>query len=293
MPGSYGRVKQRLFEIIEAAHGGDRASRVFDLSIIVLISLNIIAVVLGSVRSVDLAVGRLLHWFEVFSVTVFTIEYLLRLWTSDLKTEHHDPVAGRLRYMITPMALIDLAAILPFYLPWIVGVDLRFLRAVRLIRLMMLFKVNRYSNSLRLLGDVFHEKRGEIGVTSLIVLIMIIMSSGLMYYIENSAQPDKYGNIPEAILWSIATITSADPAGVFPVTAAGRVLGALTALLGIGLFALPAGILASGFDDVLRRRRLRTAMDAGGRTCPHCGRPLEPESGRKAERSGGSPAAGR
>ncbi|NLP04665.1 ion transporter [Candidatus Fermentibacteria bacterium] len=293
MPGSGRRLKRRLFEIIEAAHRGDRASRAFDLTIITLITLNIIAVILGSVNSINLAVGRYLRWFEVFSVSVLTVEYALRLWTSDLKTDRHDPVMGRLRYMVTPMALIDLAAILPFYLPWVVGLDLRFLRAVRLVRLLMLFKVNRYSSSLKLLGEVFKEKRGEIGVTFFIVLIMILMSSGLMYYVENSAQPDKYGSIPEAILWSIATITSADPAGVYPVTIAGRALGAIVALLGIGLFALPAGILASGFDDVLRRRRLQTAMSEGSRICPHCGRPLEPESSRNGEGAGGGQAVRR
>lgn len=271
------RIKQRLFEIIEVAHHGDRASRIFDLTVISLISLNILAVILSTVKSVDLALGRYLHWFEVFSVVVFTIEYLLRLWTSDLKTQAHDPIMGRLRYMVTPMAIIDLVAILPFYLPWVTGVDLRFLRAIRLVRLLMLFKANRYSNSLGLLRDVVREKKGEIGVTFFIVLIMIILSAGLMYYVENGAQPDRYGSIPEAILWSIATITSADPGGVFPVTIAGKLLGAIVALLGIGLFALPAGILASGFDDVLRRRRgmklSRTAE--GALICPHCGRAMD------------------
>lgn len=293
MQGSAGRFKRRLFEIIEAAHRGDRASRTFDLTIIILITLNIAAVILGSVRSIDLAMGRYLRWFEVFSVAVFTLEYVLRLWTSDLKTDRHDPVMGRLRYMVTPMALIDLAAILPFYLPWVVGLDLRFLRAVRLVRLLMLFKVNRYSSSLKLLGEVLKEKRGEIGVTFFIVFIMILMSSGLMYYVENSAQPDKYGSIPEAILWSIATITSADPAGVYPVTVAGKALGAFVALLGIGLFALPAGILASGFDDVLRRRRLQKAIETGLRLCPHCGRPLEREEDRNGGGQGGAPAVRR
>jgi len=271
----YGRVKQRVYEIIEVAHRGDRSSRVFDSVIITLIILNILAVVLATVQSIEAAVGRYLHWFEVFSVAVFTVEYLLRLWTSDLKTEHHDPVMGRIRYLLTPMALIDLLAILPFYLPWVIGADLRFLRAVRLIRLLMLFKANRYSNSLVLLREVFHRRKGEIGTTFFLVLILIVLSSGLMYYVENSTQPDRYGSIPEAILWSVATITSADPAGVFPVTVLGKILGSMIALLGIGLFALPAGILASGFEDVLRARRMQAVQAAGSLVCPCCGRSVE------------------
>jgi len=214
----FGRLKRRMFEIIEVAHHGDRASRAFDIVIISLISLNILGVILSTVRSVDAAIGTYLRWFEIFSVIVFTIEYILRVWTSDLKTGEHDPVRGRLRYMASPMAIIDLVAILPFYIPLVTGLDLRFLRAVRLVRLLMLFKANRYSDSMSLLRDVFRQRKGEIGVTFFIVLIMIVLSSGLMYFVENSAQPDKYGSIPEAVLWSVATITSADPAGVYPVT---------------------------------------------------------------------------
>lgn len=274
---SLDRLKRRMFEIIEVAHHGDKASRAFDIVVISLISLNILGVILSTVRSIDAAIGTYLHWFEVFSVIVFTIEYVLRVWTSDLKTGEHDPVRGRLRYMASPMAVIDLVAILPFYIPLVTGLDLRFLRAVRLVRLLMLFKANRYSDSMSLLRDVFRQRRGEIGVTFFIVLIMIILSSGLMYFVENSAQPDKYGSIPEAVLWSVATITSADPAGVYPVTVTGKLLGSLVALLGIGLFALPAGILASGFDDVLRARRRKLASESGGGhlVCPCCGRIVE------------------
>lgn len=271
------------------ASRGDRASRAFDLTVMTLISLNVLAVVLSTVGSIEAAIGRYLGWFETFSVAVFTIEYLLRLWTADLKTACHDPVAGRLRYMVTPLAIVDLLAILPFYVPLVTGLDLRFLRAVRLVRLLMLFKADRYSHSLGLLRAVFHEKKGEIGVTFFIVLILIILSSGLMYYIENSVQPDRFGSIPEAILWSVATITSADPAGVYPVTVPGKLLGAFVALLGIGLFALPAGILASGFEDVLRsRRKAQVAQPLAVRTCPHCGRELE----APVESTPGGPAPG-
>jgi voltage-gated potassium channel len=127
---------------------------------------------------------------------------------------------------------------------------------------------------------VYQKKRGEIGITFFLVLILIVLSSGLMYYVENAAQPDKYGSIPEAILWSVATITSADPAGVYPVTVLGKLLGAFVALLGIGMFALPAGILASGFDDVLRARRLKlNAQAACIMVCPHCGKHLELRDG--------------
>jgi voltage-gated potassium channel len=294
MREGYARVKRRVYEIIEVAHHGDRASRAFDTTIITLIILNILAVVMATVQSIDAAIGRYLRWFEIVSVAVFTVEYMLRLWTSDLKTDHHDPFMGRIRYLLTPMALIDLVAILPFYLPWLLGMDLRFLRAVRLIRLVMLFKANRYSNSLVLLREVYQKRRAEIGITFFLVLILIVLSSGLMYYVENAAQPDKYGSIPEAILWSVATITSADPAGVFPVTALGKILGAFVALLGIGMFALPAGILASGFDDVLRARRLKlTARTGCVMVCPHCGRNLELREGagpdHLVEAPGGGP----
>ncbi|MCZ7662877.1 MAG: potassium channel family protein [Thermoleophilia bacterium] len=160
-------------------------------------------------------------------------------------------------------------AIFPFY----VGVgrlDLRFLRALRLFRLLRVLKLARYSESLALLGRVFRAKKEELVVTLCAVLFLLFLASSFIYYVEHEAQPEAFSSIPAAMWWGVATLTTVGYGDVYPVTVAGKVLGAIVAMLGIGLFALPAGILASGFADEMRRKRTdETAM------CPHCGRQIE------------------
>ena len=151
------RIKGRIYGILETAPDGDRASRVFDVFIMTLISLNVLAVILETVDSLSSQYGDIFNTFEIFSVSVFTVEYLLRLWTCTTDNRYRSPFSGRLRYAATPMAVIDLLAILPFYLPMVIPLDLRFIRALRLFRLFRLFKMARYS-SLTCLLDIRHWK---------------------------------------------------------------------------------------------------------------------------------------
>jgi len=138
--------KIRLFEIIEKGSAEDKPSLIFDYTIMLLIVLNVVAIVLESFSGISDRYSEYLRMFEVFSVMVFTIEYLLRMWTSDLKITASNRFKALLLFVISPMALIDITAILPFYLPMIIAVDLRFLRMLRLLRALRVFKLNRYSN---------------------------------------------------------------------------------------------------------------------------------------------------
>ena len=264
-------IKRRIYEIIEVAREGDILSRIFDLSIIILIILNIIAVILGTVRNFYISHQVLLRNFEIISVSVFTIEYLLRLWTATYKERFEHPVWGRIKYIFTPMAIIDLLAILPFYLPMLIPMDLRFLRILRLFRIFRLFKMTRYSKAMQTLGNVIKEKKEELLVTVFIVFILLLTASSLMYYVEVDAQPDKFSSILDAMWWGVATLTTVGYGDVYPITPLGKFLGAVISLLGIGLFALPTGILASGFGEEIRKNRekKRTII------CPKCGAELE------------------
>jgi len=167
------------------------------------------------------------------------------------------------------MALVDLLAILPFYLPMLLPIDLRFLRALRLMRLFRLLKMGRYVKSLRLMRHVLARRKEELLITLFSVLLLLVLSSSLMYFIEREAQPDKFASIPAAMWWGIATLTTIGYGDMYPVTALGKILGGFIALLGIGLFALPAGILASGFAAEIQQR------DHPGKRCPHCGERIE------------------
>ncbi|MGD2175295.1 MAG: ion transporter [Candidatus Brocadiaceae bacterium] len=264
-------VKRRVFEIMEKGLGDDRdlPSRTFEVSIMALIALNVVAVALGTVGSLRARYGALFQAFETFSVAVFTAEYLARMWSCASVPAYAHPIKGRLRFALTPMAMVDLAAILPFYMPMILPVDLRVVRAIRLVRL---FKLGRYSDSLRTLGGAIRAKKHELSITVFVVFVLLVISSSLMYFVENRAQPEAFSSIPAAMWWAVSTLTTVGYGDMYPVTVLGKLLGALISLLGIATFALPAGIIASGFAQELQRRFRRAVV------CPHCGREVGAES---------------
>jgi voltage-gated potassium channel len=256
--------RRRIFEIIERAEENDIPSAVFDVSIIVLILFNIAAVVAASFDSILTTYPLLLHRFEVFSIIVFTTEYLLRLWTADFKFPGSK--APYVRFVFSFGAIIDLAAILPFYLPFVTGIDLRFLRILRLLRMFRIFKLGRYSESMAIIGRVLKKEKEKLLTTIILTVIMIFVASTIMYYVENPAQPEVFTNIIETTWWSIATFTTIWYGDVFPITIAGKICGGLISLFGIMLIALPSGIICSGFMDELNKEK---------RICPHCGKEIE------------------
>jgi voltage-gated potassium channel len=264
-------LKTRISGILEP---GDDDSRYFDPFIIGLILLNVAAVVLATVDWLYLRYASFFNAFEIFSVAVFTVEYILRVWSCTAKPEFKDPVRGRLRFMITPLALIDLLVVLPFYLP-IVFPDLRFMRALRLFRLFRVLKLARYSSSLQTFADVLKLKKEELLLMLFAIMILLIISSGLMYNVEHEAQPDNFSSIPEAMWWGIVTLGTVGYGDIYPVTPWGKFIGSMVVILGIGLFALPAGILASGLAEVLAKRKEEQEM--AGMVCPHCGRCIDEE----------------
>lgn len=245
-----------MAEIMFTARDDDYIARAVDIVLIVLISLNVLAVILESVKSLEAAFQPYFFAFEVFSVIVFTVEYLLRVWTivdNPWRPCADEPVMGRLRYVFSLMALIDLLAILPFYLGFLIGADLRILRALRLLRI---FKLTRYSSAMTLLFQVFREEKRTISAALFVSILLMFVASTLAYLVENQAQPDVFSSIPAAMYWAIITMTTVGYGDMVPVTIVGKFLGALIGLLGLGMVALPAGILASGFNNALHRRRV-------------------------------------
>jgi len=256
--------KKRVFQIIEKAEEGDIASNVFDIGIIILIVLNIIAVTAASFNSFEAKHSLMLYRFEVISIIIFSIEYILRLWTAEFKFPNSK--MPYLLFFFSAGAIIDLAAILPFYLPFITGFDLRFLRIFRLLRMFRIFKLGRYSEAMGIIGKVLKKEKEKLITTIVLTIIMIFMASTVMYYIENQAQPDVFTNIIETTWWSLATFTTIWLGDVYPITIAGKICGGIISLLGIMIIALPSGIICSGFMDELYKEK---------KTCPHCGKEIE------------------
>lgn len=260
------KIKRRAFEILEIAAPGDLPSKTFDIFIITLISLNIIALILETVKGFSSQYMLFFEIFEIFSVGIFTIEYISRIWSCTANARFENPISGRIHFALTPLLIVDLLAILPFYLPMVIPLDLRFLRALRLFRISRMFKVGRYSESLKMFGNVLKSKKEELLIIVSIILISLVISSSLMYYVESEAQPDVFSSIPAAMWWGIITLTTIGYGDVYPITLLGKFLGAIIALLGIGMFALPAGMLASGFVEEIQVSQEKPTI------CPHCGK---------------------
>ena len=254
--------KQVIIKTIDRAESKeDKLSRNFDISIMTLIVLNVAAVILETVEALHVQYKDFFYWFEFFSVTVFTIEYLLRLWACTAIEEYKDPVYGRLKYIFSLGGLIDLIAILPFYLPFFFAMDGRFMRILRLFRLFRLFKLGRYSSAFQMIENVLVKRRSELYISVGIIISMLIIASSMMYFIENEAQHEKFSSIPETMWWGVATLTTVGYGDVYPVTPFGQLFGALIAILGVGMFALPAGIIAAGFEHELSERDRRKQAD--------------------------------
>ena len=244
----YKTLKLRIFEIIEKAEKGDILSVIFDYFIISLICINSLSVFIETFPISD-RTEELLYKIELFSIIVFSLEYLLRVWTAEFLYENISPFKAKIKYIFSFMALIDFFAIIPFYIPFVIKIDLRVLRMLRLIRLLRIVKVNRYTTALYKVLGVVKKKSSELISSIFILFILMLISSILIYYIESPVQPDVYRNALSGLWWSIAIFTSVWLGDIYPITTVGKILCALMAVMGVAIIAVPTGIISSGFVE--------------------------------------------
>jgi Ion transport protein. len=265
----YGRAKARVYNVIREDDENDLASNIFDGVIIFLIIVNVALVIMDTFVLPPL-VARISLAVELVSVIAFTAEYLLRLWTSTCRYPDKSSVAARVKYIFSAMAIIDILAILPFYIPFVIPIDLRILRALRIIRLFRLFKVNRYTDALQSIANVFRRKAHQLLSAMIVVMLLMIIASVLMYNVENAAQPDKFENAFSGLWWAIATLTTVGYGDVYPITILGKIFSGIIALLGIGLVAVPTGIISAGFvEDIDKGKKEKKNF------CPYCGKDID------------------
>lgn len=262
------RTTQRVYEILEGVTN-DKTTKAFQIFIVSLISVNVLVVIIETEESVLDEYGYLFTPFEVFSIIIFTGEYVSRLVVCKLNPKYQNSKFGIIRFVFTPMMLVDLAAILPFFLPFVVA-DTRIIRIIRLLRLFRLFKLARYSDPMKTLGDAVKAKSGDLAVAFFILFIVLIFASSLMYYAENEAQPEIFSSIPSSMWWGVITLTTIGYGDTYPVTVVGKIIGAGVAVIGIAVYAIPTGIMASAFTEQLRRKK-----EDAGHKCPHCGKEIE------------------
>ena len=246
--------RKRVWEILEPAEPEDKISKVIDVFLVSLIFFNILMVILETVDKLFIKYELFFKYFEFFSVIIFSIEYIGRLWSCiENKSKNETNSNARLKYIFSFSAIIDAIAILPSLLAYFFPtVDLRFVRALRIFRLL---KFSRYSNSINTLLIVLWDQRKSLGAAFFILFIVLIISSSGMYLVEKDVQPEKFGSIPQSMWWSIVTLTTVGYGDAFPVTSLGKIFGSIIIILGIGTVALPSGILASAFTDFTRRNQ--------------------------------------
>ncbi len=253
--------KQRIWEILEISKENDQQSKIFDYFISILICLNVLAIILETEKGFFGEYETFFKFFEIVSMIIFTAEYFLRIWSCTVVEDYRQPLIGRIKYFFSPMALIDFIAIAPFYLTFMIA-DARILRILRFLRVLKMTKHFHHSNTFNIITNTIFRKRSEL-ISSLILMfsLLLICSTGV-FFAENEAQPEKFSSIPSAMWWAVATLTTVGYGDIFPVTSLGKILGSISAIFGIGLFALPAGLLATGFSDEMQKDKT---------FCPHCG----------------------
>ena len=245
------RARRRTYEVLEVGGPDDSLSRFVDGLLMTLVAGNILAVILESVDSIGRSYEDLFMGFEMASVTAFTAEFVARFWAAaENPAIDESETRRRLRYAFSPLAIIDIVAIAPFYLSAIFQIDLRILRILRLLRII---KLTRYSTALSRMTEVYKLQRSALMAAFFLLSIAVVLSASALYVAESQAQPEHFGSIPDSMWWAIITLTTVGYGDVTPITPLGKALASTISIIGIGMVALPTSLFASGFAHVMNR----------------------------------------
>ena len=237
----------KIREIV-AVNGNHPFSSTFDKLITYSVLLAIIHLTLETEAELYSSYTGLFIWVERGLTVIFTIEYVLRIVS--FKRSYYGK--SFIRYVLSFDLLIDFLALIPFYLT-LLPIDLRYLRTFRLLRLARIFKLTRYNTAINTVKAVISSKKEILTISFVLIGLILYMVSAVMYYVENAAQPEVFSSIPKTMWWGVATLTTVGYGDIFPITPLGRMLGGIIAILGIGIFAIPTGIIASGFTEYVEK----------------------------------------
>jgi voltage-gated potassium channel len=246
-------LRHRLYEILEHGPVGDRTGRVVGRLIVLLIVINLVAITLQTVPEFETWYAAWFLGIELVSLVVFTFEYGLRMWVAVEHAPylHADGWKARLKYATSPVGVIDLFAVLPFWLAFVLPAELKILLVFRIIRFL---KLTRYSPGMRSLLDVLYAERRALFGCLVILIGATLVAATAMHIVERHVQPEKFGTIPDAMWWAIVTLGTIGYGDVVPVTPLGRVIAAATIFAGLIMVALPVGIVATAFANEIHRR---------------------------------------
>ena len=224
-----------------------------DRFIYILIFFNVTAMIFESHESVRKSFGDFFYFFELVSIVIFSLEYLYRISYSFANNR----LKGVLNYIFSFFGLIDLISILPFYLNQFINLDGRFLRILRLFRLTRIFKFGRDSNSLKLFTKALVSVREQLLFTLFLSALTILFSASAIYYLENEAQPDKFSSITESVWWATISLATVGYGDVYPITVGGKIFATIISLVGIGVVAIPTGVISASFVEEIYKERLK------------------------------------
>lgn len=240
--------KKRIFDIIQIGYAGDVASRTFDIAITVAIIINLFIAIFDTFEQ-SIPYQPVLDVIEWITVIGFTIEYILRVWTAEYLYPNKCTGIARIKYILSVSGIVDLLSFLPNYLPVFFPAGAVAFRMFRVIRILRIFRVNSYYDALNVITEVIRRKRDQILSSVFIIVMLIIASSLCMYSLEHEAQPEVFKNAFSGIWWSVSTLLTVGYGDIYPVTVLGKMFSIIITFLGVGMVAIPTGILSAGFVE--------------------------------------------
>lgn len=236
--------RKRIFTIIQVGNLSDFPSRAYDISLVIAVAVNIFIAIFDTFPQADPYEG-IIWVVECVTVIFFAIDYVLRIITADYLHENLGPAKARLKFIFSWAGLVDLLSCLPFLVASGGGA----LRMFRIIRILRVFRIHHYADPLRVIGDVIKKKQGQLLSSIFIVFILMIASSLMMYNLEHEAQPEAFANAFSGFWWAANTLLTVGYGDIVPVTLAGKICGTMLTFLGVGMVAIPTGILSAGFME--------------------------------------------
>ena len=247
------QIRRRISEIVEVGTSNDWLSRSYDFFSTFVVMLNITVAIMYTFDRIQMRCGSILLTVEHATAVFFAIDYFLRVWTARFRHPGRDEHVAVRQYMTSFMGLVDLFSWLPYILPFFFPAGTAVFRMVRVVRVFRLFQINAYYDSLNVIGEVLANKRQQLVSSVFIILVLMMASSLCMYSLEHEAQPEIFSNAFSGIWWSVSTLLTVGYGDIYPVTTLGKLMGIIISFLGVGMVAIPTGIISAGFVDQYSR----------------------------------------
>ena len=244
--------KKRTFDIIQIGFDEDWQSRLFDIVLMVLILVNLFISFFSTFDSSAPYMG-VLGIIETVTAVAFAVEYGLRIWTAEYLYPKLPRKKAMIKYMLSFSGIVDILAFLPCFLPFFLPMGVVAFRMFRVVRIFRLFRVNAYYDALNVIGDVIHSKKDQILSSIFIILVLMTASSLCMYSLEHEAQPEVFKNAFSGFWWAVSTLLTVGYGDIYPITIPGKIFGIVITFLGVGMVAIPTGILSAGFVEQYTR----------------------------------------